>query len=224
MHAGTATPALTANHCPGNGIDHLRIVERPDAHIIFPWRVIRHVWTTFKCKCYIQQNFDKEFARKPSWNHVASLHNTRMCEIDIECSYSYIYIEYRNPETQKTRNCTKLVQVRTLLPLSLMVFRHEERETQSFYADCFYIVSSQPNQRAAPVAHKVVAQLWKSTFFFRGESSTNCFFSNLSPRFRCVTSPKYPGPNSYLGFLFWHLWMTHSLCARVNACVNVAPN
>ena len=31
-----------------------------------------------------------------------------------------------------------------------------ERETQSFYADCFYIVSSQPNQRAAPVAYKFV--------------------------------------------------------------------
>ena len=31
-----------------------------------------------------------------------------------------------------------------------------EREKQSFYADCFYIVCSQPNQRAAPVAHKVV--------------------------------------------------------------------
>ena len=31
-----------------------------------------------------------------------------------------------------------------------------ERDTQSFYADCFYIVSSQPNQRAAPVMHKVV--------------------------------------------------------------------
>ncbi len=51
---------------------------------------------------------------------------------------------------------------------------------------------------------------WKSTFFFRGGNSTNCFFSNLSPRFRCVTSPKYPGLNSYLGFLFWHLWMTTS--------------
>ena len=31
-----------------------------------------------------------------------------------------------------------------------------EREIQSFYADCFYIVSSQPNQRAASVAHKFV--------------------------------------------------------------------
>ena len=40
--------------------------------------------------------------------------------------------------------------------MSLKVFRHEERETQSFYADCFYIISSQPNQRAVPVAHKFV--------------------------------------------------------------------
>ena len=31
-----------------------------------------------------------------------------------------------------------------------------ERDTQSFYADCFYIVSSQPNQFAAPIAHKFV--------------------------------------------------------------------
>ena len=30
------------------------------------------------------------------------------------------------------------------------------RETQSFHADCFYIVSSKPNQRAAPVAHRFV--------------------------------------------------------------------
>ena len=31
-----------------------------------------------------------------------------------------------------------------------------ERETQSFYADCFYIISSQPNQCTAPVVQKVV--------------------------------------------------------------------
>ena len=28
----------------------------------------------------------------------------------------------------------------------------------------------------------------------------------------------------YLGFLFWHLWMTHPLRARLNTCVNLAPN
>ena len=59
-----------------------------------------------------------------------------------------------------------------------------------------------------------IAHLWKSTFFFRGRNSNHCFFSNLNPRFRCVTSPKYPGPNFYVGFLFWHLWMTHPLRVR----------
>ena len=62
-------------------------------------------------------------------------------------------IEIGNP---KYTTFTKLVQVRNFITFELRVFRHEERETQSFYADCFYIVSSQPNQRAAPVAHKVV--------------------------------------------------------------------
>ena len=53
---------------------------------------------------------------------------------------------------------TKLVQVRKFITFELKVIRDEERErkTQSFYTDCFYIISSQPNQRAAPVAHKVV--------------------------------------------------------------------
>ena len=67
-----------------------------------------------------------------------------MCEIDIG-----------NP---KYTTFTKLVQVRNFYSpfLSLKVFRQEERETQSFYAACFYIVSSQPNKRAAPVAHNFV--------------------------------------------------------------------
>ena len=52
MHGSIATPRLAANHHPWNGLDHLRIVERPDVHIIFPssyssqysfWRVIQHM-------------------------------------------------------------------------------------------------------------------------------------------------------------------------------------
>ena len=65
-----------------------------------------------------------------------------MCEIDI-----------KNP---KYTTFTKLVQVRNFITFELKVIRHEERETQSFYSDCSYIVSYQPNQRAAPVAHKFV--------------------------------------------------------------------
>ena len=41
-----------------------------------------------------------------------------------------------------------VVQARNFITFELKVFRHEERETQSFYADCFYIVSSQPNHSA----------------------------------------------------------------------------
>ena len=57
-----------------------------------------------------------------------------------------------------TRNTSRLLcpGTKLFIIIELKVFRHEERETQSFYADCFYVVSSQPNQRAAPVAHKVV--------------------------------------------------------------------
>ena len=52
MDASVATPRLTDNQHNGNGRDHLRMVERPDAHIIFPSgrssdhslsRVIQHV-------------------------------------------------------------------------------------------------------------------------------------------------------------------------------------
>ena len=55
-----------------------------------------------------------------------------MCEIDIG-----------NP---KYTTFTKLVQVRNFITLELKVIRYEERETQSFYADCFYIC---PKSRAA---------------------------------------------------------------------------
>ena len=48
-----------------------------------------------------------------------------------------IKIEHRNLKIRKTRN-DFLVQVRKLLlPLSLKVFRHKEREAQSFYSGFF---------------------------------------------------------------------------------------
>ena len=100
--------------------------------------------------------------------------------------------------------------------MSLKVFQHEERETQSFYTD----FSIRPKPRAVPAANywSSLDEPRKSTFFFRGGNSTHWFFPNLSPRFQCVTSFTSPGPNFYLGYLFWHLWMTHLLRARVNTC------
>ena len=65
-------------------------------------------------------------------------------------------IDIGNPKY--TRNTLRLLNSGTKLFITfeLKASRHEERETQSFYADCFYIVISQPNQHAAPVAHKFV--------------------------------------------------------------------
>ena len=69
-------------------------------------------------------------------------HNIRIWEIDIE--------------NLKTRNFTKSSGTKLYYLLVKGYSTWRERETQSFYADCFYIVSSQSNQRAAPVAHKVI--------------------------------------------------------------------
>ena len=100
-----------------------------------------------------------------------------------------------------------------------------ERHNLSMLTD-FIPLALNPTNARRPWRTKLsgLAQVWISTLSFVGRNSTHCFFSNLSPRFRCVTSPTSPGPNTYLGFLFWHLWMTHPLRARVNTCVNVAPN
>ena len=112
------------------------------------------------------------------------------------------------------------------ITFELKVIRHEERETQSFYADSFYIVSSQPNQRAAPVAHEVVCPHpgLNLDSLVRRQELNSLLSLKSQPTLPGMTSHTSPGRNSYLGFLFWHIWMTHPLCARVNTCVNVAPN
>ena len=110
---------------------------------------------------------------------------------------------YRNP---KTRNWFRYETFIHLFELKGF-FWHEERETQSFYADCFYIVSTQPNQRAAPVAQKFVwpcPALNPDSLVRRQELNTA--FSQIpkipSPRIRCMTPFTPPGPISYLGFYF----------------------
>ena len=61
------------------------------------------------------------------------------------------YIGIWKHEIHEISSGTKL-----FITFELKVIRHEERERESFYADCVYIVNSQHNQRGAPVAHKVV--------------------------------------------------------------------
>ena len=119
-----------------------------------------------------------------------------MCEIDIG-----------NPKY--TRNTLRLLSSGTKI---FTTFRHDERETQSFYAVCFYIVNFQPNQRAAPVAHKFVwprPALNLDTLVRRQEL---WFFSNpQNPQPTLPVHDVIHAPWFYFqsGVLFWHLWMTH---------------
>ena len=41
----------------------------------------------------------------------------------------------------------------------------------------------------------------------------------LRARFRCMTS--FTSPTFYLGFLFWHLWMTHPPRARIDTNIYI---
>ena len=109
--------------------------------------------------------------------------------MDMYCSYIYIYIykaDHRNLEIRKTRNDFS-VQVRNfLLPLSLKVLRHKEREAQYFYPGFFICTPSVRHQPKASASQR------KSTVFPEaGFISTNWLFQNLpksSAHFRCVTS------------------------------------
>ena len=118
-------------------------------------------------------------------------HNIRMCEIDIG-----------NP---KYKTFTKLVQVRNFITFELKVIRHEERETQSFYADCFY---SCPKPRAAfHLQTTGLASAGPESQSSRSDAGTQLTaFSQipqiLSPRFRCMKSFTPPGHISSLGFFF----------------------
>ena len=128
-----------------------------------------------------------------------------------------IKIEHRNLETRKTRNDFS-VQVRNfLLPLSLKVFWHKEREAQSFYSGFFI---------APPT--KVSASKRKPTVFPWGRSHLNSDFFKISqnlPR----SSGAWRHPHSItllpMGAIVTSLSDTSALppCACVNTCVNVAP-
>ena len=134
-----------------------------------------------------------------------------MCEMYIECSL-HIYIEHRNLEIRKTRN-EFFLQVRNfLLPLSLKVLRHKEREEQSFYSG-FFICP--PPTRVAPPT-KVSAKA--NRLLPRQVSSqllTDFFKISQNPR-RASGAWRHShslSSVSHLGLL-WHIWVTRPLCVR----------
>ena len=118
-----------------------------------------------------------------------------------------IKIEHRNLEIRKTRN-DFFIQVRNfLLPLSLKVLRHKEREAQSLYPD-FFICSQ---SRAAPATRP--CELAKGNRLLPRQVSsqlTDFFKKNLNPprssgawrHSHCVTS--FPIP-SFCDISEWHV-------------------
>ena len=125
-----------------------------------------------------------------------------------------IKIEHRNLEIRKTRN-DFFVQVRNfLLPLSLKVLRHKEREAHSFYPGFF--ICPHPQHVWHPPQRSLRASENQTSSPEAGLISTNWFFQNLPKsfaRFRCVTSFALCSPVSHLGLL-WHLWVTRPLHAH----------
>ena len=112
-----------------------------------------------------------------------------------------------------------LVQVRNvLLPLSLKVFRHKESDT------LFHL----PTPTTTRDTHRKASASSESQPSSSDAKTQLTDFSQilqiLRARFRCMTSFTPPDPISYLGFLFWHLWMTHPPHACVNTCAHVSPN
>ena len=96
----------------------------------------------------------------------------------------FITYIHRTQESRNTKNTYDfLVQVRNiLLPLSLKVFRHKERDTIFIY----WLFPLPTANTCAPCG-KALESKRKSSFFGQ-QVSTNWLFSNFSPHFRCVTS------------------------------------
>ena len=137
--------------------------------------------------------------------------------------FIYIYnIEHRNLEIRKTRNDFS-VQVRNfLLPLSLKVLRHEEREAQSFYSGFFICLPSRATpaqglrEQAKVNPSRSVSSL-NSTIFLQIPKILRAFqvhdiIRTRSPRFQSRAIVTSLSDTSTL-----------PACARVNTCVNVAP-
>ena len=127
---------------------------------------------------------------------------------------------------RKTRNTDDSLGSGTklLLPsLSLGFSTRGERETQFFYADCSSVLSSQLTDPTNARAHSAVHTALASP---RSEKSAQ-FKSQLLLLFEITKNPRPSllGMTSFtspgLGFLSWHLWLSHPPCVRVNTCVNV---
>ena len=126
-----------------------------------------------------------------------------------------IKIEHRNLEIQKTHNDFSLQVQNFLLPLSLKVLRHKERDTHSFYSS-FFICP--PSTHTCGTRHKGhwpgFGKKAKANSLLPRQVSTPLTFFKIPKIFWCMMSPTLCCPHFPSGLL-WHLWVTRLLCARM---------
>ena len=99
----------------------------------------------------------------------------------------YTDVWNRHRESKKTILYEIGSGTKLFITFKLKVIRHEERETKSFLCWLFHLpptitttttYGTQPQKKN----WSGLDEPRKSTFFFRGRNSTNCFFSNLCSR------------------------------------------
>ena len=137
------------------------------------------------------------------------------------CWWYLCVLHTHNVGNLKYTTFTKLVQVRNFITFELKVFWHEERERHTIFLCWLFLhrqLSTQPTRGSRSAQIRLALPSSESRLSCSEAGTQLTAFSQipkiLSPRFWCVMSLTSPGHNSYLRFLFWHLWMTHPLRAR----------
>ena len=99
------------------------------------------------------------------------------------------------------------------------VFRYEERERDNFLLSWLFHLTP---PRAAPLKTTGLASAKSKNrlALSKPKSQRTVFFQFPNPQ--PITSGHdvihVPGHISYLGFLLWHLWLSHPPCTCVNTC------
>ena len=134
--------------------------------------------------------------------------------------YIYIYnIEHGNLEMRKTRNDFSVHVWNFLLPSSLKVFQHKEREAQSFYSGFFICPCTRYKGLGEQVKVNCLLPRQVSTLltdFFKIPPNP----SRASGAWRHLQSLATVSQLGYCDISEWHV---RSAQTPVNTCVNVAP-
>ena len=133
---------------------------------------------------------------------------------------------YRNPKTRNWFRYETFIYLFEFKGFSTWGERERERHTHTHTIFlCWLLLHRQQPTRGTRSAQIRLASPSSESRHFRSEAGTqlSAFLKspNPQPTLPRMTSFTSPGTNTYLGFLFWHLWMTHPLRARVNTCAHV---